>query len=1147
MRTFQIAYVFVLLAAVSSGQQVSCSLNGTVTDTTGAVFPGVQIVAASEGTGFTRETVSNPSGFFSFPDLIPGTYTLRITSTGFKKYEQTGIVLGSGEQRSVGSIQLELGATNESVTVTAEAASVQLGSSERAGVLSGQDLSEMAIRGRDFLDAVGLLPGVVDVSDGREAPGADSIGGIHIGGGRTNQKNVTVDGITNLDTGSNNSMHNTPSMDSIAEVRVLQSNFAAEYGRNSGGAITVITKGGGKRFRGSAGYFNRHENYSANDYFNNRNGIPRSPYRYNIASYTFGGPIYIPGKFNRDKSKLFFFWSQEFQVQKVLYGNARTVRVPTLLERQGDFSQTYDVNARLIPVYDPLAGTNVLFPDRKIPASRFNPIGQKILNFFPEPNFTDPAPTRLYQWNYISALSGGFNRHSEVLRIDYTFRKNMQTYLRWNNGFEDQAPPYGLWVNGNINFPLTPVVYQRPGRGATLFNTITISPTFFSETIFGVSQNKLYYFPQNPEAVSRKSTGINIPQWYPDNNPDGLIPNMTFSSVPNYANPSMSDGTPYYNANTIFSLVQNFSKIWQTHTIKFGGYLERTRKDQSANATTRGAISFDRDRNSPYDTNYAYATALLGYFSTYAEATARPQGQYRFSNIEWFIQDAWRVKRNFMLDYGVRFYANAPQYDARQGLSSFFPGLYDPATAPVLLRPAYDPSGKKAAFDPINNRYYSESLIGTYVPGYGDMAPGMGVGGVNGIPRGVYSAPPIQLAPRFGFAWDPFRKGRTSIRGGGGVFFDRVAGNPSMGLLANPPTIYRPSVYYGTIDGIASAGGRGILAPTATINSLIGHHAMPTTYNFSLNVQQLLTRDLIVEGAYVGSLARHGLWQRNINPVPLFANHVDTHPENRDPTAPTRPLPPNFLRPYQGVGNVNLYEFASNSSYHSFQLSASQRFRRGITLGLAYTFSKALGTASTDTTVVSSFFNPRERNYGPLTFDRTHVLSFRYNVKLPRPGKSLNSPVLGYFTDNWELSGITRIQSGAPFTPGYNLVSGTDITGTPNESARPVVIDPAAPPEFRFGAPARAEFGDVGANILRHPGMNNWDISLYRTIAFREGRNLQIRLETYNTFNHTQFLNVSTSARFQQQGATEQIDPLFLQPTSSRSPRRVQLAVRINF
>lgn len=1122
-------------------QNVSGSISGTVNDGLRAAIAGADI-KLTNAQGFVRTTKSNTSGFFSFPDLTAATFTLSINAPGFKTYLQRDIEVGSGAQRSLGVITLQVGEVTESVTVTAEAATVQLGSSEKAGVLTTEDMETMALRGRDFMDAVGLLAGVVDTADSRDAPAPDSIGSIYILGGRANSKNMTVDGVTTLDTGSNGGVHSMPSMDSVGEIRVLMSNYAAEHGRNSGGTITVITKGGGKQFHGTAGWYYRHESFSANNFFNNRNNVGRPPYRYNIFSYTLAGPVYIPGKFNNDRNKLFFFWSHEFQRQKIT-SPARTVRVPTALERQGDFSQSFDVNGRLITVYDPDAGRKA-FPGNVIPASRFHPVGQKVLALFPLPNFVDPVESRRHQWNYISQISHPFPRQTEVVRVDYSPRANVMLYFRGTHNTDEDKPMYGSWVTGNVNFPLTATVFRRPGRGGTIHGTVTLSPTVFGETVFGISQNKLFYFPEDEQAVSRKTTGIDIPQWYPGQNPNGLIPNMTFGGVPNYANPSMSNGSPYYNSNTIFSLVQNVSWIKGTHMVKFGMYLERTRKDQSASVATRGSVDFGRNNNSPVDANYAYANALLGNYNSYSEATARPQGQYRFTNLEWYAQDAWRIRPRLLLDFGVRFYHDMPQYDARHQLNSFNASLWDPAKAPVLLAPALV-NGKKVALDPLTGKAYNQGLIGTFVPGVGNPSNGMVTGGVtSGVPEGMYAIPAVMLAPRLGFSWDPLGTGRMAIRGGGGVFYDRPQGNPTMNLLGTPPTIFTPTVYYGSLNGLAATAGSGVLAPSTISHSLLGSVKASTVYNYSFGIQRQFGSRMIVDVSYAGALGRHLLWKRSINPIPWGSNWMDVHPENADPSVKNRALPGNFLRPFQGYGDIQQYEFASTSNYNSLQVSANRRMNRGFLFGVAYTFSKALGTASTDTETVSPFFNPRHRNYGPLSFDRSHVLSVRSTWTLPKPGKILGHRALGMFSDGWELSGIYRLQSGPPFTPGISLIDYVDVTGTGSEGPRPNIIDPAAPREQRFGRPERGDPGNAGEGVLRRPGLNNWDLSLYRVIRFAERKTLQLRFETYNTFNHTQFQGLDQTARFQ---GPVQANPMFLQPTSARSPRRIQFAARLNF
>lgn len=1133
----------ILCVGGASAQNVSGSLSGTVVDSSGAALAGAEIKATSTQ-GFVRTSATNNQGFFSFPDLTASTFQLTISAPGFRVYEQKGIELSSSQQRSLGTITLKVGEMKDTVTITADAVQVDLGSSDNASTVTSTTLDNLALRGRDFMEAVGLLAGVVDTATSRDAPGPGSIGNLSIMGGRDNSKNMTIDGVTNLDTGSNTGVHSMPSMDSVAELKVLKSNYAAEYGRNAGGSITVITKGGGQQFHGSAGYYYRHESLSANGFFQNKNNQPKPIYRYTIGSYTLGGPLYAPGRFNRNKNKLFFFFSQEFQRQKVNYGT-RQVTVPTALEKLGDFSKSLDVNGKLIPVYDPQNGRKA-FPGNIIPATRFNKTGLNVLSLFPAPNFTDPDPTRVNQWNYISQDSGPYPRRTEILRIDYSPRENLQTYLRLSNNADDQHPPYGSWVTGSLNFPLSPMTFQAPGRGATLHTTATITRTLFSETSIGVSQNKLNIYPDELSRISRQATGINAPQWFTGNNAAGIIPDMTFGGITNAANPSMYSGMPYHNMNLILSLTENVSKIYRTHLIKFGIYIERTRKDQNASTPVRGTLKFDRDGNNPLDANDAFANALLGNYDSYSEATGNPLARYMFMNKEFYVQDTWKVTSRLTLDVGLRFYSNSPQRDAKLQLSGFNPGLYNVANAPVLLYPGYDANRNKVAINRVTGAIYPVGLVGTFAPGTGNTANGMVIGGVTpGVPDTMYSVPAISMGPRIGFAWDPFGGGRTSIRGGAGIYYDRIQGNPTMSMLTNPPTVFTPSVYYGSLDTLAQAAGGGILAPGNIGGTILGNVAqLPTTYNFSFGIQRQLDRNTMIDVSYGGSITRHQPWVHNINAVPIGSNWVDVHPQNANPTATSTALPSNFLRPYSGYGDINYYEFGNTSSYNALLVSVNRRYNHGLQIGLNYTFSKALTSTSCDTCGINPFLPPRHRDYGPASFDRPQVASLNYNYTLPKLGQKLGYKTVGLVTDGWQISGVSRFQVGAPFTPGISLVDYVDITGTSSYGPRPSVGDPNAPPALRFTRPARGDLGNVGPGVLRQPGINNWDISIYREVKATERIRGQLRLETYNTMNHTQFTNVNTTARFQGQN---QVDPTFLQPTAAANPRRLQLALRLNF
>src|SRR5215469_5754583 len=717
---------------------------------------------------------------------------------------------------------------------------------------------------------------------------------------------MTVDGVTNLDTGSNTTVHSMPSMDSVAEVKVLMSAYNAVNGRNPA-SINVITRGGTKSFHGMASYYFRNEDLNANDYFSNLAGRPRARYRYNIGSYVVSGPVYLP-KLPSLHKKLFFFFSQEFQRQTPTYG-VEEVTVPTALERQGNFSQSYNTGG--VPgsfhVNDPL-NNKAQFPGNIIPASRINPIGQAVLNMFPLPNFVDPNPATRAQWNYYAQASEPYPRRTETARIDYQVNDKWQMFVSLSNNADAQNVPYSGgtagWTAGSLNFPLVPIHYTEPGRLGTFHAINVITPSMSNEISLAASQNTLTYGPTDPSLVDRTKLGITLAERNPSLNALNLIPNMSFSGIQNYANPSLSTGTPYFNQNTIYSFTDNLSKVSGTHTLKAGVYFEHTQKLQSANAATFGTISFNQDGDNPLDTNNPYGTALLGNYDSYGEATGRPQGNWKYINLEWFVNDTWHVKHNLSLDYGVRFYHDPPQFDARGQLSSFSAAAFDPASAMVLLRPV-KVNGTNYAQNPITGELLSNGLVGDFAPGVGSLRDGLLIGGNNGVPNGLFTVSPINVAPRFGFSWDPFNTGKTAIRGGGGVFFDRIEGNPPMNLLQQP-AFFQPTQFYGTFSDIAASAGTGYLSPTGTLYSMAGPGHQQVTYSYNLSVQRQIWHSDVVEVGYVGSLSRHLLWERNINPVPAGADFLNVNPQNANPQS-TSALSTNFLAPYQGYSTIYMY------------------------------------------------------------------------------------------------------------------------------------------------------------------------------------------------------------------------------------------------
>jgi hypothetical protein len=425
----------------------------------------------------------------------------------------------------------------------------------------------------------------------------------------------------------------------------------------------------------------------------------------------------------------------------------------------------------------------------------------------------------------------------------------------------------------------------------------------------------------------------------------------------------------------------------------------------------------------------------------------------------------------------------------------------------------------------------------------------MAVAGQNGYPRGLLPGYGVQLGPRFGFALDVFGNGKTALRGGFGTFFNR----PNMSdnylrFTSQPPLIVTPTVYYGTLDTLTSSAGAVF---PQNVNALDQSDRVPKVMNFSLSVQQNIGWDTVVDVGYVGSLGRNQFWVRNLNPIPLGANFI---PANADPSNPATPLPQAFLRPIPGYNDILMSEPAASSNYHSMQVTARRRFARSMQFGLAWTWSKAMTYTDFDTSVVSALVPVRVWNYGLASFDRTHNVRIDWTWDLPRLDSG--NRVLRYVVNNWQLSGITSFVSGAPLGISYSTVTPTDITGSASQGSRVVVTgDPVLPKSERtfsrnfrtevFQMPARGTVGNAATTQIRGPGINNWDIALFKDFPIRERVTLQFRTEAYNAFNHTQFAGLDTAARFDAQG--NQVNARFGEFVSTRAPRIMQLALRLYF
>lgn len=1138
----------ILFSVAAFSQNVSGVLSGTVKDSAGAVIPNAQVTLTNQATNVAARISTNESGFFVFPSVLPGTYSLNVGTAGFRTFQMKDIAITTNERRAVGDITLQVGEIQQTVEVQAATTPVQTASSERMGLVSGDQILNVAIKGRDFIALLSTLPGIIDTNIGsREVTMTGNVlNGLHINGGRTNSIMYALDGISSVDTGSNSSVQNQPNMDAISEVTVLASNYQAEFGRNSAGTINVVIKSGSQGYHGSAYWYYRDKSLNANNFFSNRTTTPKSAYHFNNVGYSIGGPIYIPGKFNSDKDKLFFFFSQEF-VRRKLYQDPRFTTTPTALEREGDFSKTLDISGKLIAIKDPTTGQN--FTGNIIPKSRLNALGQQILKFFPLPNYTETDPAQLNRRNYRSVASGNNPRRQEVIRVDYNITPTLRMYFRGIQDHDTEEWPYGSWVSGSVNYDLTNTIRPQLGRGAVVNVTKVFSAKIVNEFVFGATTRGQTFNPEDASKVARSTMG-NIGQWYPGSNESHAIPDMTFGGVQNYINPSQGN-IPYTNENPVFAWTDNFNWLVGTHRLKFGMYIERMRKDEVGGPNTRGSFAFGRDTNNPLDSNYAFSNAILGIFQSYSEGTFRPYSHYRYTQVEWYAQDSWRVSNKLTIDYGLRFY-NAPgAHDNRYAITTFDPSTYSASKAAILIRPGKDPAGKRVGVDPRTGTIYPVPYIGLYVPGSGNYAAGMVVGGKN-FPGSLYETAAVSFGPRIGFAYDPFGNGKTAIRGGFGIFYDRPQGNVYSGTNGQPPVAYTPTLWYSTLDTFLQS--QGAVGPSTVNAPQVGQQTMPRVANYSLGIQRDIGFSTVVDLSYVGSAGRHLLYARDINPIPMYARF---DPANKDVTTASSPLPDNFLRPYMGVGSINVRSFGGNSNYNSMQLAVNRRMARGFQFGASYTFSKSLGIGEGDFEGMSPYFPIRTRNYGLLPFDRVNLLSVNYTWQVPSLGRKMNSKALDAVLGGWQISGITSFVSGGTFRPGFSTTDGADITGSAEGARIDITGNPYLPKSERtfarnfktevFARPATRTFGNAGIGILRGPGINNWDFTVSKRVplGLGESRYIQFRSEFYNAFNHTQFSGLDTTARFDPAGA--QVNANFGAYTSARDGRRIQFSLRLMF
>ena len=1154
-------------------QGLTGQISGTLTDATGFVLPGVTVMIRNVGTGLTRETVTGADGRFLFPDLLAGTFDLTVTMQGFKTYEQKGIELASTERLGLRTIALDVGGVAETVTVAAEAVQVQTTSGARSGLITRDNIEDIALKGRDFAGMLKLLPGVIDTRN-REAPGWENMNNLSING-RTSF-NFSYDGVTNKDTGQNGANYAAPGLDSIAEIRVQTSNFQAEYGRSSGATITVVTRSGSRDFHGSAAFYKRDDEWNGNEYQRRilcdqgQTEQCKAPlYTFDNTAWTIGGPVLIPKtRFNRDRNKLFFFWSQDI-LSRTDPGNLNQRRVPTALERQGNFSQTFDNQGRLVFIRDPLLAGNcaattggpACFANNIIPASRIDPKAQALLNLFPSPNATDPTGGN--QYNYVFQTVQDWPRNDQVLRVDWNVAENTTAYGRLQFGYEKRSGGVSL-LGSSGGWPQMATKYEIDT--VSYVNTVlhTFSPTLYGEFTVGVNWAHQHTSPVDDAAANannRRAVLPGMPQFFPQANPLEIIPQATFTGglpTPNAGNPSyasfgVEQRFPFFGYNTLFNVSGNFTKVKGAHTIKTGLFIEHTTRPAARSSSFNGNYSFNTDAQNPRNTNIGFANALLGAITEYTESDGHPSAHGQFFITEWFAQDSWRMKRNFTLDAGLRFYYMTPTQSEGDQVAAFEPALWSGARAPLLYQPVNTAQGRRAR-NPLTGEILPPVYIGRLVPSSGNFNNGMQV--YEGTP---HETSPFRLAPRLSFAWDVTGDGRTAVRGGAGVFYDRYNDDIILDLVELPPVLNTYRTNYTTINDLLASP----LTATPTNVRRVEPFTPPIVYNWSLGVQRDIGFNVIADAAYVGNAGRNQQLTTDINGRPYgYAYQASSLDPTNVSGGQAQPLPDDFLRPFQGFGRIQQREFSGYADYHSLQLSANRRRSSdGLSVGAAYTYQ----ISNKSLQAVDPFVEDNHaRNYTS-NGRRPHTLVLNYSYDVPNLSQKWDNLLTKAVFDNWQFSGITTFTTGTygGFTYGYNNVptgalSGTGGINTANSRVvvtcdpnlprgertfeRQFKTDCVAPPtdQFRLGTALNDEY--LG------PGYVNWDISVFRNVPLGGSRRLQLRVELYNAFNTDQWTGVNTNATFDYvTGALTNGNTFGRLNGNTNSARRIQLGARFTF
>ena len=1122
---------FFLFTFTAFGQQAT--IVGTVTDPSGGVVPSVTITITHTDTGTVHIFPTNEAGQYVAPNLQIGHYNIKASAAGFKASEQKDIVLNVGDRVRV-DFQMQLGTATETVTVEAAAIHVQTESGEASNVITGQQITQLATNGRSLYELFALAPGASSDQASRvQFTPVSGDSNVSINGQRAGHNLQLIDGGENLDRGGSSGSV-MPSIDSLAEFRNMTSNYSAEYGLSTAATISTVIKSGTKQFHAEAWEFFRNDALNARNFFN-RAPSPVRELRYDVYGFNVGGQV--PAW---KSHPTFFFFNMEWR--KEIDGGSVNQLVPFASEYpdaggagtgavlpttfNGKASIASDPALTVVPASIQFANcTGGVAPAGVVPGSPFPN------NTIPDCMIAGNATTLLkaggkYGGIFPAANSGAFfnggnnspiNVREEIARVDHQFTSKFSVFGHWIS--EQISQTYGTTQWSGDNVPSIADVFGNPSYSAVVHTTYVINPTLINEASFNYNGNRINIVPTN--LISAPSA-FQFNRLFTGPNADTRIPSINLAGVTgsNYT----SNWTPWTNKADDYQLRDDLSWTKGAHQLKFGFSWAIYKKIQDAFANTQGNFKFDGSF-----TGYDYADFLLGYAQQYTEDGVKISGHWNNISPAAYVQENWRVNNRLTLNLGIRWDGIPHTYEANQLSSNFYPNLYNPAA-----KATFDSNGHICSNNsvPACPGGPSPGLVTSTNPilgGYQFYLNGIGIGGKNGIPKGLANPSWNNWAPRVGFAYDLTGHSKTVVRGGFGIMYERIQGNDMYNGAVNPPGDPNP-----TLNGVSLQNpGLSVTGPAAGsvitaaklpvlalgLSGVALNYKPPTSYQYSAGVQQAIGSNAVLNVSYVGSQGRHENHYQAIN-LPAMGDL----PGLLQPGAPSFTVDPTLR--YPGFGNMRLAFNGGNARYNSLQTSLTGTVRHDLHLQIAYTFSKAMdSTTSTgsggDLQNATNPYLGWKYDFGPSEFDRRNIFlaNFVYDLPLFRGNASrLVKSTLG----GWQVAGIITEESGAPIylgVSGKNVASILSNTGNRPNANGPISyprtaaqwFDPTAfsKPACTVGGGGADCYGNLGFGAVRGPGRNNFDLSLNKNFSFTERFHMEFRAEAFNAWNHTQFIGNS--------------------------------------